>query len=58
MFKIHISEDGQFYYTRCGKNGAIKSTGETMVKKSNVLRAIAAEQKLLIEPLKIVDLTI
>ena len=58
MFKIYMAEDGQFFYTRCGKNGAVKSTGETMPKKSNVLRAIAAENKLLIEPLKVVDLTI
>lgn len=58
MFKIHQSEDGQFYYTICGKNGKVKCTGETMTRKNSVLRAIANENKLFIVPLKIVDTTI
>lgn len=57
MFKIHKSEDNQFYYTRCGKNGRVKSTGETMTRKSTVVRAIATEQKLLKVPEPVFDLT-
>ena len=44
-YRIHKSEDNQFYFTVNAKNGAVLCTSETYKRKQSAIKAIKAIHK-------------
>jgi uncharacterized protein YegP (UPF0339 family) len=52
MIKIHASADNQWYFTVCAANHKVLLTSETYKNKQNLMKGIAALQKVDVKKVK------